>query len=118
MKWREGAFYMIPAVLIIAVSITLFNQSLNGLDFMSAFVLDMGGFALSGAALLLVGPWRREIVDGAKTATLHKFKLFLINDAIDLTGHLAYKYALVLAPAARIVLHSFLPECRERRYFN
>lgn len=102
-KYRTGAVRMIPAILFIAVSITLFAQSLKGLTFHSSFILDMGGFALSGAALLVVPNWRTEIVRGIRDATLRKFTLFLFNDALDLTGHLAYKYALLLAPAASLV---------------
>lgn len=102
-RWRDGAKYMAPAIIIIALSITLFNQSLTGIDFVSAFVLDMGGFALSGVALLLVGAWRKEIFTGVREAGIKKYTLFLINDIMDLAGHLAYKYALVLAPAASLV---------------
>lgn len=103
MKYRDGALHMLPAVIILAISITLFNQSLSGLDFVSAFVLDMGGFALAGSSLLLIPTWHREIRAGIRSASLKKFKLFLVNDTIDLSGQLAYKYALMLAPAASLV---------------
>jgi uncharacterized membrane protein len=103
LKYRKGALWMIPAIILIAVSFILFNQSIKYLSFTDAFMYDLLGFSLAGLSFLIVPTWRREIFDGIKRATTRKFQLFLMNDAIDLSGQLAYKYALVLTPAASLV---------------
>jgi uncharacterized membrane protein len=102
-KHRKGAILMIPAILLLSIAILLTDQSLEILSFSDTFIYDLIGFSLAGFSLLLVPRWRREIVKGIKTARMRKYSLFLINDTLDMSGHLIYKYALLLAPSASLV---------------
>lgn len=102
-QYRKGVLWMMPAILVIAVSFTFFNQALKHLSFTDAFMYDLLGFSLAGFSFLLVPSWRREIISGVKQATIRKYQLFFVNDVFDLSGQLAFKYALLLAPSAGLV---------------
>jgi hypothetical protein len=73
------------------------------MPFTDAFIYTEIGFAVSGVSLLLVPKWRTEILSGVKRATTKKMKFFLLNDLIDLSGHLLFQYALLIAPSASLI---------------
>ena len=102
-KYRKGALLMVPAIFLVSFYALFLNHSLEILSFTDTFILNMGGFCLAGLSLLLVPKWRKEIFIGIKTATIRKYTLFLINDTLDMSGHLAYIYALLLAPSVSLV---------------
>ncbi len=102
-KYRKAAMIMIPAILLVSANVLLVDHALEVLPFVDVFFYDVFGFCLSGLSLFLVPSWRREVITGIKTATLRKFKLFFINDTIDLSGHLLYQYALFIAPSVSLV---------------
>ncbi|MFT5180021.1 MAG: drug/metabolite transporter (DMT)-like permease [Candidatus Paceibacteria bacterium] len=100
---RKGALLMIPATILIGLAVLLTDQSLEILSFSDTFIYDLIGFSIAGFCLLLVPRWRKEILKGIKTANAKKYSLFLVNDTLDMSGHLIYKYALLLAPSAGLV---------------
>lgn len=102
-RFRTGALFMVPAVLFLSIDILLTNHALAILSFSDVFIYDLFGFSLAAVSLFLVPSWRREIISGIKQARLFKYGLFFVNDLIDLSGHLLYKFALILAPAASLV---------------
>lgn len=102
-KYRKGALLMVPAILLISFYVLFLNQGLKSISFTDTFIFNMSGFCLAGLSLILVPKWRREIFLGIKTATARKLSLFLINDTLDMSGHLVYIYALLLAPSASLV---------------
>src|SRR3989344_4995903 len=102
-KYRKAALLMVPAILLISLDVLLINQSLKFLSFTDTFIYDLLGFGLAALSLLLVPKWRKEIIAGLKTANVRKYSLFLINDTLDMSGHLIYKFALVAAPSVALV---------------
>lgn len=102
-KYRKGALLMLPAILFISFYALFINHSLKTISFVDTFIYDLIGFSLGGLSLLLVPKWRKEIIEGIKTATMRKYTLFLVNDTLDMSGHLVYKYALLLGPSASLV---------------
>lgn len=102
-RFRTGALFMVPAVLFLSVDILLIDHALGILSFTDVFIYDLVGFSLAALSLFLVPSWRREIIQGIKQARFFKYGLFFVNDLIDLSGHLLYKFALILAPAASLV---------------
>ena len=102
-KFRKGALLMLPAILLISVYVLSINESLKVLSFTDTFIYGTGGFSLAGLALMLVPRWRREIVTGIRTAGIRKYTLFLVNDTLDMSGHLTYTWALLFAPSASLV---------------
>lgn len=102
-RFRFAALLMIPAVLLISFSVIFLNRSLQIFSFTDTLIYDSAGFIFAGLSLLLVASWRREITTGIRTASMWKFGIFLVNDLIDLGGHVLYKYALLLAPSAGLV---------------
>lgn len=102
-NYRKGALLMLPAILLISFYVLFINYSLETLSFADTFIYDLIGFSLAGLSLMLVPSWRKEIIDGIKTASMRKYALFLVNDTLDMSGHLVYKYALLLAPSASLV---------------
>jgi len=102
-KYRKGALLMVPAILFISFYVLLVNESLKVLSFVDTFIYDMTGFCLAALSLMLVPRWRNEIIEGIKVANIRKYILFLINDTLDMSGHLVYKFALLVAPSASLV---------------
>lgn len=102
-RYRKGALWMIPAIILLSFYTLFFHHSLEFLSFADAFIYTEVGFAISGVSLLLVPKWRREILSGIRQATIKKMKFFLLNDAVDLSGHLLFQYALLLAPSASLI---------------
>jgi len=102
-KYRKGALLMVPAIVLISFYVLFINQSLKILSFTDTFIYDLIGFSLAGISLMLIPKWRKEIISGLRTAKIRKYSLFLINDTLDMSGHLVYKYALLLAPSASLV---------------
>lgn len=102
-KYRKAALLMLPAILFISLYVLFLNKSLELLSFTDAFIYNMIGFTLSAFSLLLVPNWRKEILNGLKTANIRKFSLFLINDTLDMSGHLIYLFALTVAPSVSLV---------------
>lgn len=102
-NYRKGALLMIPAIILISFYVLFINQSLKELSFIDTFIYDLIGFSLAGISLMLIPKWRKEIITGLKTASMKKYSLFLINDTLDMSGHIVYKYALLLAPSASLV---------------
>lgn len=102
-SFRKGALLMLPAILLISFHVLFVNHSLKTISFVDTFIYDMIGFSLAGLSLMLIPKWRKEIIEGIKSATMRKYTLFLINDTLDMSGHLVYKYALLLAPSASLV---------------
>jgi len=102
-NYRKGALLMVPAILLISFYVLFIDYSLETLSFTDTFIYDLIGFSLAGLSLMLIPKWRGEIIEGIKTANVKKYSLFLINDTLDLSGHLIYKYALLLAPSASLV---------------
>ena len=103
LRFRTGALLMIPAVLLLSVDILFVNHALKILSFTDVFIYDTLGFSLSVLPFFLVPSWRREILRGIQSASLWKYGIFFINDVVDLSGHLVYKFALLAAPAASLV---------------
>ncbi|MDP2650269.1 MAG: EamA family transporter, partial [bacterium] len=101
--YRTAALLMLPAILLISLYVVFINYSLDVLSFTDTFIYDAVGFSLAGLSLMLVPAWRGEIVKGIKKASLRKLGLFLFNDTLDVSGHLVFKYALLLAPSAGLV---------------
>jgi drug/metabolite transporter (DMT)-like permease len=101
--FRTAALLMLPAIVFLSFHVLLINHSLNILSFTDTYIYDAAGFSLAGLSLMLVPMWRREIMRGIKTGTPRKFGLFLFNGALDVSGHLIFKYALLLAPSAALV---------------
>ena len=102
-KYRKGALLMIPAVLLVSFYVLFLNHSLKIFSFTDTYIYSLFGFCLAGISLFAIPKWRKEIIFGIRTATIRKYKLFLINDALDMSGHLVYTYALLLAPSASLV---------------
>lgn len=102
-KYRKAALLMLPAILLISFYVLFLNRSLEVISFTDTFIYDALGFSLAGLSLMLVPKWRAEIISGIKTAKIKKFTLFLINDTLDMSGHLAYKFALLIAPSVSLV---------------
>ncbi|HMR55535.1 MAG TPA: EamA family transporter [Candidatus Doudnabacteria bacterium] len=102
-RYRRGALLMIPAIILLSFYTLFFHNSLNFLSFADAFIYTEIGFAVSGVSLLLIPRCRREILAGVKTANIKKLKYFLLNDTIDLSGHLLYQYALLITPSASLI---------------
>lgn len=102
-RYRKGALLMVPAIILLSLYTLFFDKSLQFLSFTDSFIYTEIGFALSGIALLIVPKWRKEIIAGVKDATFKKLKYFLLNDTIDLSGHLLYQYALLIAPSASLI---------------
>ncbi len=102
-KYRKGALIMIPAIVLLSFYTLFVNHSLKMMSFSDVFIYDMFGFSLAAFSLMIVPKWRREIVSGIKKATMRKFSLFLFNDTLDMTGHLVFKFALLVAPSASLV---------------
>ncbi|HAG27430.1 TPA: hypothetical protein DCG61_01445 [Patescibacteria group bacterium] len=102
-KYRKGALWMIPAIILLSFYTLFFHNSLQYLTFTDAFIYTEIGFALSGVSLLIVPKWRKEILSGIKEASLKKMKFFLLNDVVDLSGHLLFQYALFIAPSASLI---------------
>lgn len=102
-RYRKGALLMVPAVILLSLYTLFFDKSLSLLSFSDTFIYTEIGFVMSGMALLLVPRWRKEIIVGLKNWNFKKFQYFLLNDTIDLTGHLIYQYALFIAPSASLV---------------
>lgn len=102
-KYRKGALLMVPAILLISFYVLFLNESLKVLSFTDTYIYDMAGFCLGSLSLMLVPKWRAEIFEGIKVANIKKYTLFLINDTLDMSGHLVYKFSLLLAPSASLV---------------
>ncbi len=102
-KYRKGALWMIPAIILLSFYTLFFHNSLQYLTFTDAFIYTEIGFALSGVSLLIVPKWRKEILSGIKETSLKKMKFFLLNDVVDLSGHLLFQYALLIAPSASLI---------------
>lgn len=102
-RYRKGALLMIPAIILIAFYTLFFDKSLQYLSFSDSFIYTEIGFALAGLGLIMIPKCRQEILAGLKQMNLKKFKYFLLNDTIDLTGHLLYQYALFIAPSASLI---------------
>jgi drug/metabolite transporter (DMT)-like permease len=102
-KYRKGALLMVPAIILLSFYTLFFNHALQYMPFTDAFIYTEIGFAVSGVSLLLVPKWRTEILSGVKQATIKKMKFFLLNDLIDLSGHLLFQYALLIAPSASLI---------------
>ncbi len=102
---------MLTSSLLIALSFLASDTVLEHTDFWTLVTYDFLGFTLAGASLLLYRPWRKEIVASVRVASPRKYGLFLLNDVLDLTGHVFYKLALVAAPSAALVsvLHGIMP---------
>lgn len=103
LKYRRAAILMLPAILLLSFYSLFVNHSLKTLSFVDTFIYDLIGFSLGGVSLLLIPKWRKEIIEGIKSATMRKYTLFLVNDSMDMFGHLVYKYALLLGPSASLV---------------
>lgn len=101
--YRKGALFMAPAILLISFYALLLNHSLDRLSFSDTYIYSLIGYSLAGLSFLLIPKWRLEIVSGIKTANIRKYALFLANDTLDMSGHLVYQYALLLAPSASLV---------------
>jgi len=102
-RYRKAAILMIPGIFLLSFAILLTNLSLDVLSFSDTFIYDTIGFSIAGLSLMLVPKWRVEIFKGIRTANIRKYAFFLVNDTLDVSGHLIYKYALLFAPSASLV---------------
>ena len=102
-KLGSGFWLMLTSSFLISVSILFSDTVLEQTSFITLFTYDVIGFSLAGFSLLLYTPWRKNIASGLKRARTKKYSLFLLNDVIDVSGHICYKFALIGAPSAALV---------------
>jgi len=102
-----GFWLMLISSAISGVSLLFTDHVLESTRFITVYTYDLIGFSIAGVSLMAYGPWRKEIVEGVRKATITKFFLFLGNDAIDMAGQICSKFALVLAPSAALVAVTF-----------
>ena len=98
-----GFWWMLASSAVIGVSTTFTNYVLEQTSFWTTVTYDSLGFSLAAISLLVYPPWSKEVFTGLETVTAKKYFWFFLNDAVDLAGHLFYKFALFLAPAAALV---------------
>ena len=97
------SLYALLATVGFACVLLINNYSVANLDVPSVLVYFDTGFLFAAFTYLFYPPWRKQIIEGIKTATWKKVGLFALNDIADETAQLCSKLALVTAPATALV---------------
>lgn len=96
-------WFMLASSFLIAIAFIFMDYVLENTNLLTSMLYDTFGFSLAAISLFLHKPWREEIIQGIRAASIKKYLLFFGNDGADVLGHVSVRMALISAPSAGLV---------------
>jgi uncharacterized membrane protein len=100
-KWRL-ALLMLACGFVLAIASLIFKIFAIKVQFWTTTFWMFAGEAAFGAALLMIRPYRRELVSLVRTSTAALLSVNASNELINLGGALGNRYALLFAPLSLV----------------